>query len=108
MLIELLSFEDCPNRDVALARTNAALGAERMTAEITHVLVPDAGTARALRFLGSPTIRVDGLDVEPTAHAAEQFGLMCRVYVNDREREGAPSQEMIRAALRGRRVARTS
>jgi hypothetical protein len=57
--------------------------------------VRDAATAQALKFIGSPTIRVDGLDIEPACRTATAIGLACRRYVG-----GLPSAEMIRAALR--------
>jgi hypothetical protein len=54
--IELLSFDDCPNRDVALQRLHAAIDAECITEEVTEVYVKDPADAESLRFLGSPTI----------------------------------------------------
>jgi hypothetical protein len=101
MRIEVLSFDGCPNRDIALERLRAALAAERMTAELTEILVTDPVAAKSLRFLGSPTIRVNGIDVEVSARALDQFGFVCRTYRNEFGAEGAPSIETIRAALRG-------
>ena len=57
--------------------------------------------AERLRFPGSPTIRVDGADVDPSGAEEEPFGLTCRLY---RRADGRPSPlpdpERIRAALR--------
>jgi len=81
--------------DEALAR--AKLSA-KMLLQVHDELVfevPDAEAARVLGFLGSPTVRVDGLDVEPASRNAQGSGFACRRYP-----EGLPSAEMIRAALR--------
>jgi hypothetical protein len=48
--------------------------------KVRMVDVPDAETAVRLRFLGSPTVRVDGRDVEPGAEQRDDFMLACRVY----------------------------
>ncbi len=98
--IEILSFDGCPNRDVALQRLHAAIDAEHVTAEVTEVRVKDPAAAKSLRFLGSPTVRVNGVDVEPSARSSDRFGFMCRTYLTERGAEGAPSIEIIRAALR--------
>jgi hypothetical protein len=55
-----------------------------------------------MRFLGSPSIRIDGRDVEPSARLSNQFGMMCRTYTNAGRRAGVPPTEWIRAALRER------
>ncbi len=56
--------------------------------------MPDVSTAERVKFLGSPTIRVNGIDIEPTARDRRDFGVMCRRYAG-----GAPSHELIRAAV---------
>jgi hypothetical protein len=62
--------------------------------------VPDADAAVALRFLGSPTVRVDGHDVEPGADERRDFVLACRVYQTDQGTAGEPDEAWIRAALK--------
>ncbi len=61
--------------------------------------VTDPGSAAALRFLGSPTVRVNGTDVEPAARTATLFGLACRSYCDGTERQGIPPIGLIRKAL---------
>jgi hypothetical protein len=98
--IELLAFDDCPNRVTALERLRAALDAEGVAAEAATVDVADPALAQELRFLGSPSVRINGLDVEPSARSAAQFGLMCRTYKTAAGVDGAPSIEMLRVAIR--------
>ncbi|MCL6546936.1 MAG: DUF2703 domain-containing protein [Bryobacteraceae bacterium] len=100
MRIEVLFFDGCPNHRLALERVNSALAQEGVEAEVIEVRVPDEAAARELGFLGSPTVRINGQDVEPAARGLKQFGMCCRTYFEGGRRSGAPSQEMIRAALR--------
>jgi hypothetical protein len=93
--IEVLYFEGCPNHLPTLERINAVLSGEDCNTEVKQVPVPDAVTAHKVRFLGSPTVRVNGVDIEPEASARGDFGLMCRRYAG-----GVPSHELILAAVR--------
>ena len=104
--VQLLTFGDCPNRDTAMERLRVAIAEERVSADVTEVEVADSKLAQELRFLGSPSVRINGVDVEPAARLAEQFGLMCRTYRTAHGPESAPPIEMIRAALRMLNAAR--
>jgi hypothetical protein len=95
MQIEVLYFEDCPNHLPTVERIDAVLREEGCSAAVREVLVPDVQTAQRVNFLGSPTVRVNGIDIEPAALDRKDFGLMCRRYAG-----GAPSHELIRAAVR--------
>jgi len=99
MTVEILYFIGCPNYQAARAlveRVSSELGIDP---EFRMVEVPDAETAERLSFLGSPTIRVDGNDVEPGADARAQFVLACRVYKLDSGISGQPDERWLRAAL---------
>jgi hypothetical protein len=79
MRVELLWWAGCPSHPQALADLRTAmveLGLDPDTIELREI-ASDAD-AHAERFLGSPTIRVDGLDAKPTDD--EHYGLTCRVY----------------------------
>jgi hypothetical protein len=95
MKVEVLYFEDCPNHLPTLIRIKEVLQQENCDAEVGEVLVPDVQTAQRMEFLGSPTVRINDVDIEPNARERTDFGLMCRRYS-----EGIPSHEMIRAAVR--------
>ena len=99
MKIEVLYFENCPNHVPTLERIHQVLREEGCDAEVREVLVPDVETAHNVRFLGSPTVRVNGLDIEPKAEERKDFGLMCRRYSS-----GIPSHELIREAVRSASV----
>jgi hypothetical protein len=98
--IEVLFFDECPNADLAADHARAAVRAAGVAATLTLVPVRNDEEAQRLRFLGSPTVRVDGQDVDPTAATRHDFGMQCRVYRVNGRLEGAPPSEWIAAALR--------
>ena len=100
MKIEVLYFDGCPNHRPTVERVREVLGEEGIEAEVVEVNVRDEATARDVGFLGSPTVRVNGNDVEPSARSAREYGMMCRTYAVGQKREGAPPKGLIRAAIR--------
>jgi hypothetical protein len=44
--------------------------------DLESVLVASPEQASALRFLGSPTVQVEGLDVDPGARSRTDYGFM--------------------------------
>lgn len=95
MKIDILYFEDCPHHVPTLARIAEVLSEVGCDAEVREVLVPDAQTAQSSGFLGSPTVRVNGVDIEAAASGRQDFGWMCRRYS-----DGIPSHQLIRTAIR--------
>jgi hypothetical protein len=100
MTIDILYFRDCPNYEPAVRAIREALQQEHLAADINHVEVRDQAMAEALGFPGSPTVRIDGVDVEPAARTARSFDMCCRTYAGPAARNGAPSIDLIRHALR--------
>jgi hypothetical protein len=98
MRIDVLYVPGCPNYQPALARIQEVLASESLQADVHGVAVSSDEEAKVLLFPGSPTIRIDGDDVEPN-HASSP-GLACRLYAN---RSGVPSEEVLRLAVRAKR-----
>jgi hypothetical protein len=97
--VEILYIDGCPDHRRTVDRVNELLKELRVPAELVEVPVTDLGSALAYRFLGSPTVRINGIDVEPSARTSTQFGLACRTYLDGQRREGIPSREQIRQAV---------
>jgi len=98
-LVEILYFDGCPNHEPAIAlvqRIDRELGTG---AELRLVNVPDQQAARRLQFLGSPTIRVDGVDVDPLSAQRSDYGLSCRIFTTERGPAGQPEERWVRDAL---------
>ena len=97
--IEILSFEGCPNRKHAIRLVSEAVAEAGSDAEVRLIDVPDAETAMRTRFLGSPTIRVNGHDIEPGADERTDFVLGCRVFRAAGALTGQPDPRWLRDAL---------
>lgn len=83
-MIEFLFWRDCPSHQRALAMLQAALSDAGVdAAELTITEVETDQQAAARDFPGSPTILVDGVDIQDTDD--QPRGLTCRVY---RRRDG--------------------
>ncbi len=94
--VTLLYFEDCPNWRIADERL-AALTAERPEIRVTRHLVDTEEEAERLRFHGSPSILVDGVDV--FAEPDDPVGLSCRRYPTPDGYQGAPTLAQLVEAL---------
>jgi hypothetical protein len=64
--------------------------------ELREVAVATGAEAERLRFPGSPTVRVDGADIEPSSAGRGGYALGCRLYGGS----GVPPRELVAAALR--------
>src|SRR5215218_4129592 len=106
MKVEMLFFDGCPNHEALLPHLRALLNAGGANdTDIELVRVEDADAAEAARFLGSPTVRIDGEDVEPGADDRTDFGLKCRLFATPEGLRGMPADEWV---IRGLERARTA
>jgi hypothetical protein len=97
--IELLYFEGCPNYAELLPRLRELVAAEGIDEEVELRRVETPEEAERQHFLGSPTVRIDGADVDPTAHDREEFGLECRLYRTEGGLEATPPEAWVRSAI---------
>ena len=77
--IEILFWEGCPSYPEALELLREVLAQEGVEAAVEVREVRTDAEAEALAFPGSPTVRVDGRDVDQ-AGAAGTPALSCRIY----------------------------
>ena len=98
--VELLYWDGCPSHPRALAELREAMAELNLDPDTILVRAVDTDElARRERFVGSPTIRVDGADVAE-APEEEPYGLTCRVfYARDGRVTPAPDPADVRAAL---------
>jgi len=94
MRIELLYVAGCPHCDLTRNRIQAVLNRLNLDTEVIEREITDVEEAKDLRFTGSPTLRVDGADVDP-GNEGTAYGLSCRLYDDGQ----GPSEEAIRSAL---------
>jgi hypothetical protein len=86
MRVELLWWEGCPSYPETLADLERSLAEAGVDTQVQTIEIESDEDARRERFPGSPTIRIDGEDIFPSAD--EYHALCCRVY---RLRDGRPS-----------------
>jgi len=100
-VVELLYFDGCPNYEALLPELRGILQREGIETDIDLRHVETQEEAARVGFLGSPTVRVDGSDVEAAAAGRRDFGLKCRLYQTPNGLQGVPPEEWILAAIRG-------
>lgn len=98
MKLEVLYFDGCPGYEQLLPTLREL--ATTHGAELVQSRVETAQHAEQARFLGSPSVRVDGRDIEPGAQRRTDYGLKCRLYRSAEGQSGLPPLEWIEQALR--------
>ena len=99
MKIELFFWEGCPSHPEAKALLREVLAERGLDTPIEMREVTTAEEAIALAFPGSPTIRIDGRDVDPVGAQAPPE-LTCRIYrLPDGRPSPVPSRQQLEEAL---------
>ncbi|WP_437979181.1 hypothetical protein WMF11_25040 [Sorangium sp. So ce295] len=98
-IVEVLYFASCPHGQAAVDRVREVSEGAGVAVDLHVVQVESEEAAHRLRFLGSPSVRVDGRDVEGDVEGRTDYGLQCRVYADESGFHGVPPASWIRAAL---------
>ena len=98
MRMEILYFDGCPTYRAAEKSVREVLDGRGIPEEVELVAVDTDEEARRLRFPGSPTLRIDGIDLFPVGERRD-WRLGCRVYATSEGLRGSPTAEMIEEAL---------
>jgi len=98
MKVEVLYVSECPSHPAAVKLVKDVLAAQGVAADISEVLVADEKMACELQFIGSPTIRINGRDVEEESQGRRNFALSCRLYAGSKH-AGLPPVEVIHRAV---------
>lgn len=99
MTIELLYFDGCPNHEALLAHVRELVTEVEPAPDVVLRRIADDAAAQRERFLGSPTVRVDGRDIEPGADERDDHGMKCRLYATSKGLTGMPADEWLLRAL---------
>jgi hypothetical protein len=102
MRVELLYWDADPNYMTARQRLVEVLSEDAFETPIQMIAVNSAEDAALLDFAGSPTIRIDGTDIQPPVEARP--GLRLRAYPSDDDLRGPliepiPGKRLIRRAV---------
>ena len=97
--IEVLFFTGCPNHDATVRLVHEIARELGLRVTVEELEVTSAEDAARVRFLGSPSVLVNGSDIEPSARRSTAYAFACRTYGGHR----VPPRELLVAALkRGR------
>jgi len=98
MRVQLFYYPDCPSHERALELVRDALAAEGVDADVEVIRIETEEEAERHRFIGSPTIRINGVEVDPQPHLP--YRLTCRTF---RQEDGRlsplPSPIMLREVI---------
>ncbi len=95
--ISMLYFEGCPSWQAALKNLKQVLDELNLAVEVDLVRVDTPEQAQSEKFLGSPSIRVNGVDLWPEER--ETYSLSCRVYRMPEGFIGVPTVGMLTGRL---------
>lgn len=98
--VELLWFQECPNHPAARAMLREALDEHAPGTTLDDIDATDPTIAERYRFPGSPTIRVDGRDVDASFQDPGDYTPRCRLYWTAEGLRGLPERGWVEAALR--------
>jgi len=73
--IRILGSEGCANTPPTVELVKNIAQNLNIPVNIETVMVGSQEQAQQLRFLGSPTVQIDALDIEPSASDSVAFGL---------------------------------
>jgi hypothetical protein len=96
--VELLYFDGCPSWENALTILNDTLKESGKAFDVSLVLVDSQQAAEEHRFVGSPTIRINGADLFPLEEQSN-YGLGCRLYQTPEGLNGWPTERMIKERM---------
>jgi alkylmercury lyase len=102
--VELLYFEGCPSSHALLPRLQQLLREAGVETRVESRRIGSEQEALEERFLGSPTVRIDGRDVEPGAELREDFGMKCRLYRRGAAYGSVPLEGWIVASIERARL----
>ena len=99
MKIEVLGFVGCPGVQATLALIKTELHSIGVSAPIIYREVDSVEEAQRVQFLGSPSVRVNGNDIELSRRQEEGYAFSCRIYREGEESSGLPPRHMVQAAI---------
>ncbi len=98
--IDFLFWKKCPSHPITWERLQAVLNRLELQAELDRVEIHTDKDAVQHAFPGSPTIRINGQDIDPEGAREQRVGLSCRIYHDATGRTTPiPPEELIQRAL---------
>ena len=99
MKIELLYVDGCSNVEQVRVLLKEAVHEQSIAEAIEEIIVSSEEMAKRLHFPGTPTIRIDGIDVEKAARGKDVASLKPRLYIRAGMITGCPTRGAILDAI---------
>ena len=99
MKIDCCIVEECANHHLAEDMLAGVLSEFGVRESIERIDIPDAEKGKLVTFPGSPTIRIDGADVEPDWQPCDDCTPRCRLYMTAEGLRGLPERDWIVQAI---------
>ena len=99
--VEFIWFDGCPSHEPARALLDDVIAAVAPGTLVAAIDASDPEIAAAHRFPGSPTIRVDGVDIDPDFVDPGDYAPRCRLFRTSEGLRGVPPRQWIEDALAG-------
>ncbi len=74
--IRILYTDGCPATPKTVELVRECVSELGLRVELTTIPVRTQEEAREWRFLGSPTVQVNGVDIDPAVRGSRQFGFL--------------------------------
>lgn len=95
MKVDVFFFGGCPNHEPTVKLVQEIVRELGVDADVREVEVASTEEVERLRFLGSPTVHVEGVDIEPARRDDASYAMSCRMYGSS----GVPPRALIVSAL---------
>lgn len=93
--VRVLHFEGCPNHPPTVGRVRAVADRLGIEVNLEEIEVTPDDDPDQLGFRGSPTVQINGRDIDPAQRGQDNCGFGCRTYGS----AGVPDEAMIGRAL---------
>lgn len=97
--IQFLFYKECPSYKLAYINLEEALKEEEIEEWIQIIKVENEQEAKNLQLSGSPTIRINGIDIDPASINTKNYGIHCRNYSINGKSTGWPDKVLIKQAI---------
>ena len=94
--ITVLKSRNWGNAEDAVALIQRLIEKHDLPVQIHEIIIETFAEAEKHKFLGSPTIQINGLDIDPSMRSRTDYGFTWRFYA---EASGVPPEDLIMLAL---------
>jgi len=99
-VVEILYTDACPFWKETLKTINEVMKELNIAIPVRKTRIAREEEAKRYRFPGSPTVRINGIDIDPSAKGTTAGYIGCRIYLYEGRTYEYPPKEIIKTALK--------